>query len=86
VTSYTVEWRPSAENDLADIWLGATDRAAVTAAEATINRLLSNDPVHYGAHVAEGLYKLRADPLTVFYTIDLARRLVEVTQAVRTAP
>jgi plasmid stabilization system protein ParE len=45
---YTVIWRPSAEADLADLWIEATDRAAVTQAAAEINRMLTADPLNAG--------------------------------------
>ncbi len=40
---YTVVWSPDAENDLADIWLRADDRSAITAAGNQIDLLLRHD-------------------------------------------
>jgi hypothetical protein len=77
---YTVEWLPGAEQELADIWLAAPDRSAVTRAEATITRLLARDPLHSGVEVAEGLRKLIVDPLMLFYSVQQANRKVEVSK------
>ncbi len=41
---YTVVWKPTAINELADIWTNATDRADVTAASDTIDAILRTDP------------------------------------------
>ena len=81
---YTVELTDDAEQSLADIWVHAADRAAVTAAEATIHRLLTADPIQNGTHMAEGLRKLTAKPLTVFYTLPPGRRVAEISQVAYT--
>ena len=44
---YTVTWTTKAQNDLADIWVTAPDRAAVTTASNQIDANLRRDP--YGA-------------------------------------
>jgi plasmid stabilization system protein ParE len=78
--NYTVDWIPEAEDDLADAWLNAHDPNAVTDAQARIDRLLARDPVNSGKQVHEGLYQIVDAPLTVFYSVDPARRLVEVSR------
>jgi plasmid stabilization system protein ParE len=80
---FTVEWLPEAENELADIWLAATDRGAVTAAEAAITQLLANDPLNVGKELSEGLRRLERTPLVVFYQVDPGRNLVEVSNVRR---
>jgi hypothetical protein len=42
--SYTVAWKPSAEQDLASLWTSASDRQAVTDAANRIDALLRVDP------------------------------------------
>jgi hypothetical protein len=79
MTPYTVDWQPAAEDALTEIWIDASDRAAVTAAQARADRLLARDPANHGRHVAEGLYQIDSPPLAISYTIDEDRRLVEVT-------
>jgi len=86
MSRYTVEWRPDAEDELMVIWMHAADRAAVTAADAAINRLLANDPVNAGVPVAEGLRKVKVAPLQAYFSIDHARALVEVSHVVRCVP
>jgi plasmid stabilization system protein ParE len=76
---YTVEWLPQAEDELADIWLRAADRAAVTTAQAQVDRLLARDPQGNGRYLSEGLYQIDYSPLVVSYTIDDSGRRVEVT-------
>jgi hypothetical protein len=41
---YTVGWKPSAEQELARLWLSAPVRAAVTAAANRIDALLGSNP------------------------------------------
>jgi hypothetical protein len=42
--TWTVEWLPSAQNDLATLWTAGPDRAAVTAAADIIDARLERDP------------------------------------------
>jgi plasmid stabilization system protein ParE len=78
MSGYAVELTPEAENNLIEIWLDSTDRAAVTEAETAIHGLLRVDPVGQGVLVAEGLFKIARAPLVVFYSIDDEQRRVEV--------
>jgi len=80
MSAFTVEWIPAAEVELARLWMLADDPAAVTAAQAAIDRLLARDPVRHGTHMAEGLHRLVHPPLTVFYTVDASQRLVLVNE------
>lgn len=76
---FSVEWLPAAEDELARIWVQAVDRRAVTAAQAEIDRRLSRDPLGNGYHLAEGLYRITVLPLNCTYTVNAARRHVQVT-------
>jgi hypothetical protein len=76
---FTVDWTAQAINELAAIWLQAADQNAVSAAEAQIDHQLRQNPLGKGRHLGEGLYLITVSPLHVFYTIDVARRFVEVT-------
>jgi hypothetical protein len=78
MNAFTVEWDPEAENQLAALWVIANDRKAVTQAQAEADRLLAQDPVACGTERSEGLYHLRVPPLDVFYSVDPARRIVQV--------
>ncbi len=77
---WTVEWDPSAEQELARLWMLAADPQAVTDAQARIDRLLARNPIGNGQHLAEGLYRLCVPPLTVYYRIDPDSRLVYVDE------
>jgi hypothetical protein len=76
---FTVEWDTDAENELARIYMQASDPLAVTQAQARADKLLSGNPVGNGQLLSEGLYRMHEPPLIVNYTVDLARRHVEVT-------
>ncbi len=71
---WTVQATSEAEEELADIWLQATDRNAVAAAQFTIEHRLARDPIDEGAEVAEGLWKIVAEPLTAYYELNPAQR------------
>jgi hypothetical protein len=83
--SWHVDWISVAEDQLADNWVQAPDRRAVTAAEAAIQNLLARDPLGQGAAVSEGLRKLTVVPLTVYYEVKPTQNIVEV-QAVASTP
>jgi mRNA-degrading endonuclease RelE of RelBE toxin-antitoxin system len=80
---YTVLWSTGAENQLAEIWLTAADRQAVTQAQAEIDHELSRNPLQKATHVAEGLYRLRIAPLQILFELSEPDRRVRVV-AVRT--
>ena len=75
---YTVLWSENAENQLAETWLTAPDRRAVTQAQADIDAELAHVPLQKATHVAEGLYRLRIAPLQVLFDVSEADRLVRV--------
>lgn len=77
MTPFAVEWTADAEVELARLWLTAEDRAAVTAAQARIDRYLGSDPAGTGRHLAEGLWSITVPPLVVLYAIDAPRKVVE---------
>ncbi len=80
MSPWAVGLTPEAENSLAEAWLEATDRNALTEAETAIYDLLRTDPVGNGTHVAEGLYKIIYAPLVAFYSVDHAQRSVEISR------
>jgi len=75
---YTVVWIPSAERDLADLWLTATDRAAVTRAANDIDRLVQHDPDQQGESRPDGVRILFVAPLGVRFEVLPDDRLVRV--------
>jgi plasmid stabilization system protein ParE len=78
MTRFTVTWSRDAQADLAEIWLSAGDRAAVTIAAAQIESFLRTDPILNGTEAKEGLWGLSQPPLRVLFTVYEADRLVEV--------
>jgi hypothetical protein len=76
---FTVDWEPEASDELALLWMQATNRRSVTDAQAAADRLLMADPEGNGRLLSEGLYLLLIPPLGVFYEIDLDHRHVKVT-------
>jgi hypothetical protein len=81
---YTVVWDDDASDRLADIYNRASDKAAVTAASNTIDRLLKNDPDRKGRPL-NGTRFLTVPPLTVVYTVSPDDRLVRVQSVHRTS-
>ena len=74
---YTVTWTPSAQDELADIWINAPDRQAVTAAQHRIDRTLRVD-AHTKGQDYDGDRMLEEWPLVVVFTVSPDDRLVEV--------
>jgi hypothetical protein len=75
---YTVDWSDDALDTLAAIWMQATDPWAVTAAQATIDRLLAADPYRHGQAVSEGLYAIKVPPLKAQFEVSDGNRAVRV--------
>jgi plasmid stabilization system protein ParE len=65
---YTVVWRPSAEDQLAEIWMQASDRQAVTDAANSIERTLRNSPETKGVEFY-GDWMIVEEPLTVVFAV-----------------
>jgi hypothetical protein len=78
MTPFTVEWEPGAEDELAGIWLQASDPAAVTRAQAQADQLLAQDPLGNGRHMSEGLHRIDVPPLVLTYTVNAKQRKVTV--------
>ena len=55
MTRYTVVWVRSAEDELVELWIGASDRSGVAAATREIDRQLTTDPGSKGESLKEGL-------------------------------
>jgi len=68
-----------AQAELAQIWLDAEDRQAVTQASAGIDTALAVDPASNAAHLSEGLWRKRMTPLEVAFAIRDQDRIVEIS-------
>lgn len=76
--SYTVVWKPRAEQDLARLWLEAADRRPVNDAARDIDRLLRVSPLEQGESRAGSFRVFFREPLVIFYNVNEADRLVTV--------
>jgi plasmid stabilization system protein ParE len=76
---YTVTWHPSAEADLARIWVGADDQMAVSQAANTMERLLASNPRIHGEDFY-GDWLLVQPPLAVVFTVIEDDLRVEILQ------
>lgn len=75
---FTVAYLPEAEQQLADLWLNATDPTAVTNASGHIDRMLATDPLGVGESRVADLRILIESPLAVVYDVREADSLVKV--------
>ena len=75
---FSVRWRRTARNMLADIWVNATNRNAVTAATSQIDHQLARDPDNVGESRPKGRRVLLVPPLGVIYRVNTQTRVVTV--------
>lgn len=75
---FQVRWIAAAEQDLASIWMQASDRAAITSAALEIDRRLASDP-HLVGESREGTLRTTFElPLGVTFEVVDADRTVYV--------
>jgi hypothetical protein len=75
---YTVVWHDDALNQLADIWMNASNRQSVTSAASTIDRQLADDASTKGTAVEGDLRLTHVPPLRVLFAVIEADRLVRI--------
>ncbi|MEX2142833.1 MAG: hypothetical protein WD894_26490 [Pirellulales bacterium] len=75
---YTVVWPKSVSDELAEIWLTAIDRNAVTAAANAIDVQLADDALTKGVDLHEGLRALFVPPLKAIFAVSEDDLVVEV--------
>ena len=74
---YTVVWTRLAERRLAQIWLAASDRQAVTTAANQMDALLRSNAQSAGESRDMGARVLTVGPLTIYFDVsDADRRAV----------
>lgn len=77
--SFTVVWKPRAEQNLADLWTRAPDRAALTRAVDSIEVRLRSDPTQVGESRADFKSRIVLEsPLGIAFRIHDKDRIVEV--------
>jgi hypothetical protein len=79
--NYTVLWSPTAEQELADLWLQATDRDPVTRAAHAIDQRLQTDPENEGESRPGDRRVLFVPPLGVIFFVRPDDRCVDVLHA-----
>jgi len=75
---YTVVWVKSAEDELAELWIAASERRAIAAATHEIDRQLSTDPASKGEPLQEGLRGVTVPPLRVIFWVNDVDRIAEI--------
>ncbi|HEY3392392.1 MAG TPA: hypothetical protein VGK58_06785 [Lacipirellulaceae bacterium] len=75
---WTVLYRQSAQDQLADIWLKAPNQQTVADAADEIDRLLASDPLNAGESRGGNTRIIVERPLTVLFDLFPDDRLVEV--------
>ena len=76
--SYTVLWRPSAERDLAQIWIDAADRNQVSKAADAVEQELRRDPLTVGESRGHVTRIATESPLTILFDVFVEDRKVIV--------
>jgi hypothetical protein len=75
---YTVVWAAKAQEELAEIWLNVTDRAAVARAADSLDYELSQNPAAVGESRPSGRRIAYCLPLGIQFRISEDDRLVRV--------
>jgi hypothetical protein len=79
---FTVRWKRSASNELADLWTrgDSATRQAITEATDRIDRALARDPENQGESRQPGVRVFFEFPLGVRFEIDAEHSIVRVLQ------
>jgi plasmid stabilization system protein ParE len=75
---FAVRWKKVARENLAEIWLQAADRNAVTRATHRIDQLLRSNPEQKGESRDGGRRVLLEPPLGVVFRVRTQGQIVEV--------
>ncbi|MEX2092515.1 MAG: hypothetical protein WD971_07545 [Pirellulales bacterium] len=75
---FTVVWHEDAQNQLADIWIRAVDRNAVSQAADAVDAYLATDASVKGIVVEGNLCELAVPPLRVLFGVSEPDRLVKI--------
>ncbi len=75
---YTVTWRPSALNHLAELWMASSNRHAITRASHQIDQSLRSNPHEVGEARLGVTRILFQGPLGAYFDVSDDDRLVNV--------
>ena len=78
MTRYTVTATRKAEDDLARLWVRASDRRSISQAANSIDHVLREDAPQKGCEVGKGLRQLIVSPLVAEFTVEENDRTVTV--------
>jgi len=78
MTRYTVVWHQEARDELAQLWIEAQDRNAVTLAARAIDRDLAADAPEKGVPAPDALRQLTAPPLRVLFAVSEPDRVAKI--------
>jgi len=81
---YTVVWLKPAQDHLADIWVAAADKSAVSFASNAIDVILGQDPYANSKSKADNERVLFVDPLGVVFKVSDDDCMVTVSAVWRT--
>ena len=84
--NYAVDFSSRAEDELAQLWVNASDRNAVTSAADEIERLLASDPLAQGESRGGDKRLIFEQPPAALYRVDAKRRTVTVVTVGLAAP
>ena len=76
--NFTVDWLPAVEQELANLWVNAPDRDAVTRASHLLDQQLESDPGGVGESRPNGRRICFATPLGITYRVFVGERRVVV--------
>ncbi len=80
MTPFTVTWHRDARDELAELWMAATNRGAVSAAADTIDLYLSTDASEKGASIPDALRQITVPPLRGLFAVSDADRTVRILE------
>jgi hypothetical protein len=83
MTRFTVMWHGDARNELAELWMAAPDRGAVSAAADSIDLHLSTDATAKGTSIPDALRQFTVPPLRVLFAVSEADRTVRILEVSR---
>lgn len=78
---FTVAWTPKATAELAELWLSASDKQAMTESARLLDRRLADKPLDERHEIVRGRGTAVRVPLGVDFQIDVAKQIVVVTGA-----
>lgn len=86
MTRFTVVWHSDVKNELAELWMAASDRRALSAAADRLDRELAVDPQRKGRPVGDQLRVLTEPPLEILFDVSEPDRLVKIVAVASIEP